>query len=103
MKLTQLLREIERSPGPVTGIELALRLGISPGEVARMLDALRAAGKLRPETPDRPRMDGCASTGSCSLNCPGPDECLLVIKLDVSGLQIRPYEDSSRSSRSAAT
>ena len=91
MKLTTLLREIESSSGPVTGFELAARLGVAPGEVARMLDALRAAGKLGTEIPSRSRGDSCASRGSCSMTCPGPDECALVIDLSVSGLQIRGY------------
>ncbi len=87
MRLTTLLREIEASSGPVTGIELAARLGLSPAEVASMLDALRAAGRLGPE--QREPMEHCSSSGSCSMTCPGPDECSLVIDLHVSGLEIR--------------
>ena len=89
MRLTTLLREIERSPGPVTGIELASRLGITTSEVASMLDALRAAGMLGADMAERPKMDGCASSGSCSMACPGPDECSLTVNLQVSSLQIR--------------
>ena len=101
MRLTTLLREIERSAGPVTGIELALRLGVSPGEVARMLDALRAAGKLGAEMPERP--DTCASSGSCSMTCPGPEKCQLTVNLQVSSLQVRRYAGSRSSARSEAT
>ena len=101
MKLTTLLLEIERSNGPVTGIDLAHRLGVSPGDVASMLDALRAAGKLGAEMPRRP--DTCASKGSCSMTCPGPDKCSLTMNLQVSGLQIRGYAGSSSNARSEAT
>ena len=103
MRLTTLLQEIERSPGPVTGIELASRLGITTTEVAGMLDALRAAGKLGAETAERPQMDGCSSSGSCSMTCSGPDKCSLTVNLQMSGLQIRSYEGSSSSARSEAT
>ena len=103
MKLTTLLQEIERSSGPVTGLELAGRLGITTAEVAGMLDALRASGMLGAEMADRPQMDTCASSGTCSMTCPGPDKCSLTVNLQVSGLQIRGYAGSSRSVRSEAT
>ncbi|MCP3994546.1 MAG: winged helix-turn-helix transcriptional regulator [bacterium] len=89
MRLTTLLEEIQRAKGPVTGIELALRLGIAPGKVARMLDALRASGRLGIEIRDPEPMGDCSSAGSCSLSCPGPDECALTIDLNVTGLEIR--------------
>ncbi len=89
MRLTTLLQEIERSPGPVTGIELAGRLGVTNAEIASMLDALRAAGMLGAEITDRPKMDTCASSGSCSMTCPGPDQCSLTVNLQVSGLKVR--------------
>ena len=85
--LASLLQEVESARGPITGIELAGRLGVSPGEVAAMLDALRAAGRLGPE--QRKPMDNCGSSTSCSMTCPGPDECSLVIDLNVSGLEIQ--------------
>ena len=103
MRLTTLLQEIERSKGPVTGIELALRLGLSPAEVATMLDALRAAGKLGAEMESRPEGGACASSGACSMTCPGPDECSLTVNLNVAELQVRTYEASSRDPRNAAT
>ena len=89
MKLTALLSAIKESKGPVTGIDLANRLGISPGEVAAMLDALRASGQLGPELRPQQPIDGCSSAGSCSLSCPGPEDCSLVIDLSVTGLEIR--------------
>ncbi len=98
MRLTALLSAIEESPGPVTGIDLALRLGISPGEVAAMLDALRASGRLGPEPVSRHPVDSCASAGSCALTCPGPEECSLVIDLSVTGLEIRSSIAEPRSS-----
>lgn len=75
--------------GPVTGIELAARLGISVGEVAAMIDALRASGRLGPEVRDADPVESCSSAGACSLSCPGPDECALTVDLNVSGLEIR--------------
>ena len=102
MRLTTLLQEIERSSGPVTGIELASRLGITTAEVASMLDALRAAGRLGADVAERPKMDGCSSSGSCSMTCPGPDECSLTVNLQVSGLQIRSYAGSSSKVRNEA-
>lgn len=90
MKLTTLLEEIENSSGPVTGIELATRMGVSPGQVAAMLDALRAAGRIGPEIREQQPLQNCSSAGSCSMTCPGPDECSLTIDLSVTGLEIRP-------------
>ena len=89
MKLTALLSAIRESKGPITGIELALRLGVTPGEVSAMLDALRASGQLAPEVPRHEPIDSCESAGSCSLSCPGPEDCSLVIDLSVTGLQIK--------------
>lgn len=89
MKLSSLLTEIRRSSGPVTGIELAERLGVSPATVAGMLVALRASGQIGPEVRTEPAAETCASSGSCSMSCPGPDECSLVIDLSMTGLEIR--------------
>jgi len=89
MRLAALLSEIERSSGPVTGIDLALRMGIAPGDVSAMLDALRASGRLAPEIPGPEPMVSCGSAGACSLSCPGPGECSLAIDLNVTGLEIR--------------
>lgn len=89
MRLSALLAEIERSRGSVTGIELAARLGVAPATVASMLVALRASGQLGPEIRTEPAPDSCASSGSCSMTCPGPGECSLVIDLNVTGLEIR--------------
>ena len=89
MKLATLITEIERSRGPVTGIELALRLGIQPAEVAAMLAALRASGRLGPEVRSEPAPGECSSAGACSMSCPGPEECPLVIDVSVSGLEIK--------------
>lgn len=90
MSLTALVTEIEKAAGPVTGIELAVRLGVSPGQVAAMLDALRASGRLGPESRASEPMDTCSSSGSCSMTCPGPDECALTVDLNVTGLEIQP-------------
>lgn len=89
MMLATLLAEIRNSAGPVTGIELADRLGTSPAAIARMLVALRAAGQIGPEVRTEPAPGECASSGSCSMSCPGPGECSLVIDLNVTGLEIR--------------
>ncbi len=88
MKLSTLLSEIEQSRGPITGIDLANRLGVGPAEVASMLVALRASGHIGPEIRTEPAPENCTSTGSCSMTCPGPDECSLVIDLNVTGLEI---------------
>ena len=89
MKLAALLTEIARSRGPVTGIELADRLGIPPAQVAAMLAALRASGRLGPEARVGPAPATCDAAGSCSMSCPGPSECALVVDLEVTGLEIR--------------
>ena len=89
MRLTALLSAIEEAKGPVTGIDLALRLGISPGEVASMLDALRASGRLGAELKPQQPMDDCSSAGSCSMTCPGPEDCSLVVDLSVTSLEVR--------------
>ena len=89
MKLADLLTEIRESSGPVTGIQLADRLGVAPAAISRMLVALRASGQIGPEVRTQPAPETCASSGSCSMSCPGPDECSLVIDLSVTGLEIR--------------
>lgn len=88
MRLSALLVELERAAGPVTGIELADRLGVSTVEVAAMLDALRASGRLAPE-PRSPVSGSCPSISACSMNCPGPEKCALTVDVNVTGLQIR--------------
>lgn len=89
MKLAELLAEIGDSSGPVTGIELAGRLGISTSEVSAMLIALRASGVLDTEPRPDSVPEDCSSSGSCSLSCPGPGKCSLVIDLNVTTLEIR--------------
>lgn len=89
MRLATLLSAIREAKGPVTGIDLAQRLGIAPASVAEMLVALRAGGQLGPEVRKIPAAETCVSSGSCSMSCPGPDECSLVIDLNVTGLEIR--------------
>jgi hypothetical protein len=89
MRLSSLIDEVRRLSGPVTGAELARRLGISTTEVAAMLDALRASGRLGPEIRNNEITSGCSSAGSCSMTCPGPDECALTVDLNVTGLQIQ--------------
>jgi len=88
MKLTELLREIQESPGAVTIPELARRLGSTAETVRAMLIALRAAGRLSPEAGARPGADKCASAASCSVACPGPAGCPFAIDLG-SGLRLR--------------
>lgn len=88
MRLEALVAEIDRATGPITGIELADRLGVSTYRVAAMLDALRAAGRIGPEIRES-APDTCSSAGSCSMSCPGPDECALTVDLNVTGLHIR--------------
>lgn len=89
MKLAALLAEIERSSGPIMGIDLARRLGVEPAEVAAMLTALRASGRLGPESSPGPAATECASGGACSMSCPGPGECSLMIDLSLTGLEVR--------------
>ena len=89
MKLTALLAEIERSSGPVMGIDLARRLGVAPAEVAAMLSALKASGRLGPEVAPGPPATECASGSACSMSCPGPGECSLMIDLSLTGLEVR--------------
>ena len=89
MKLAALLAEIGSSSGPVTGIELASRLGITTSEVSAMLAALRASGALDTEPVPDEAAASCSSVGSCSLACPGPGKCALVIDLNVASLEIR--------------
>ena len=89
MRLAALLDAIQEAKGPVTGIDLAQRLRVSPAAVAEMLVALRASGQLGPEVRAEPAVDPCASAGSCSMSCPGPGDCSLLIDLNVTGLEIR--------------
>lgn len=95
MRLRSLLAELEQAPGPITGLELADRLGLTTSQVAAMLDALRAAGRLGPEIRDPQPWDGCSSAASCSMTCPGPNKCALTVNLDVAGFEIRRPADSS--------
>jgi hypothetical protein len=87
MRLTDLLGEIERSPGAVTIPDLAKRLGSTPGTVGAMLTALRASGKLGPDGGAQRGTDGCPS-GSCAVACPGPAGCPFVVDLG-GNLEIR--------------
>jgi hypothetical protein len=89
MRLSALLAEIERADGPITGIELADRLGVATSRVAAGLVALRASGRLAPEVRSEPAPDNCSSAGTCSMSCPGPDKCSMVIDLNITGLEIR--------------
>lgn len=88
MKLAALLREIEKADGPITGLELARRLRVPPAEVAAMLDALRAAGKLAPEKSPHP-VGQCPASASCSLSCPGPEHCALTVHVHIGGFEVR--------------
>jgi hypothetical protein len=88
MRLTELLRAIQGSPGAVTVADLARQLGSTPETVRAMLIALRAAGRLGPEAGARPAAGKCTSAGSCSVACPGPAGCPLAIDLG-SGLRLR--------------
>jgi len=89
MRLRALLDVLDGAGRPLTGVELADRLGVSTTEVAAMIDALRASGRLAPETRRPVATDSCPSEGTCSMTCPGPDECALTVDLSVAGLQIR--------------
>lgn len=91
MKLAALVREIEAAGGAITGVELAQRLDTNPAEIGAMLVALRASGWLVAEGTAPPQADDCGSAGSCSLSCPGPDKCGLVIDLHVATLEIRSH------------
>ena len=95
MNLAALRNAIRESSGPVTGIELARRLDIAPGEVAAMLDALRASGQLSLDARQRAPLQECASSTSCSMSCPGPDDCALVIDISVTSLRIHGPERAS--------
>ena len=88
MRLADLLAEIERSPGAVTIGDLAVRLEVTTATVTAGLAALRAAGRLGPEGGAEPGTHECASTGSCAVSCPGPDECPFVLDFGA-GLEIR--------------
>ena len=81
MRLAALLTEIDHSPGAVTVGELARRLDTTPLEIANMLTALRAAGRLGPEGSNEPGTHGCASTGTCGISCSGPDDCPFTVNL----------------------
>ena len=89
MRLARLLSEIEATNGPITGLELADRLAVSPTEVAAMLVALRASGRLGPEVRTEPAAESCAAAGTCSMSCPGPDHCALTVDISLTGLEIR--------------
>jgi hypothetical protein len=79
MRLVDLTREIERSTGAVTALDLAARLDTTPAAVDAMLAALRAAGKLSPDGRPQQPSDECPFPGSCSAACPGPASCPFVV------------------------
>lgn len=89
MRLAELVAEIEQASGPVLGIDLARRMGIAFAELEAMLTALRASGRLGFEEPLGPAGGECPSAGACSMSCPGPEDCSLMIDLSVTGLEIR--------------
>lgn len=89
MKLAALRDAIAGSKGPISELDLVRRLGIPRSELAAMLDALRASGQLGSQQRPARSTDACSSAGSCSMTCPGPDECSLVIDIGVTGFEIR--------------
>ncbi len=91
MMLARLLSKIEAANGPITGVELANQLEVSPNEVAAMLVALRASGQLGPEVRKEQAPESCTVAGPCSMSCPGPDRCALTVDLSVTGLEIRRF------------
>jgi len=88
MILAAVLAEIERAAGPITRVELARRLGVSADEVGAMLAALRAAGRLRPESGADPT-ENCPSSAGCRGTCPGPERCPLVVDMGIGGLAVQ--------------
>ena len=81
MKLAALLAIIEAGPGSMTEADIAERTGTSVPEVRAMLAALRAAGRIGPERSVSPGTDACASAGACTISCPGPNDCPLLIDI----------------------
>ncbi|MGE3287026.1 MAG: FeoC-like transcriptional regulator [Pseudonocardia sp.] len=69
MTITDLLREIHDSDGPVTTLALARRLDADPQVVAGMLDWLHRTGRL--EAPACAVVDpaACSVSGACG-GCP---------------------------------
>jgi hypothetical protein len=91
MSLAAVLAELDRGGGPVTGAELAHRLGMTSGEIAPMLAALRAAGRLAPERTTRSAGE-CPPGVGCSGRCPGPQRCPLVVNPGAAALTVRLVE-----------
>ncbi|MCB2223111.1 MAG: hypothetical protein KQH83_02960 [Actinobacteria bacterium] len=91
MSLGPVLRAVEDAGRPLTALELADRTGLRVPEVRSVLDALRAAGRLAPDTGGGAGEPpgGCAAGGACGSSCTGPGECPLVIDLDLEGLRPR--------------
>lgn len=92
MTLAMLLREIERSPVPLTSAELGRRLGVAPEQTNAMLAALRAHALLIPDPGAEPP-DVCVEAGSCRGSCPGPANCALVGELGLVPLQLAGTHD----------
>jgi hypothetical protein len=95
MKLAAVLREIEMAAEAITVPELAARLGVAPLEVASMLTALRAAGRVGPPERRQKGTEECAAAGSCSTSCPGAPQCPFTGDV-VAELRIVPSQPSVR-------
>lgn len=89
MMLARLLAEIAAAGRPLTPGELAHRIGATRDEVAGLLAALRAHGRLAPPEAGAGDPGGCAAGGACGKACSGPGECPLVIDLGFDDLEIR--------------
>jgi predicted Zn-ribbon and HTH transcriptional regulator len=70
--LEEIIREIEKEPGPLTVKELARRLGIEQSALEGMLEFLERKGRLSVYRPDECEECGLVSCAACvyGRSCP---------------------------------
>jgi hypothetical protein len=85
MVLRQILRELERSSGPVCLNDLSRKLGVEPGALEGMISFLERKGRLKKASGVAPVV--CSSPTelddtytSCSVNCQEARSCPLAVK-----------------------
>ena len=77
--LDRLLDELRAAKGPISAVELARRLDVSPSALDGMVSVLVSTGRL---AGDQIQSDTFACSGlACGTTCVGIDECAFVVSV----------------------
>ena len=92
--LDRLLDELRAAKGPISSVELARRLEVSPSALDGMVSVLVSTGRLAGGLAQGDAVD-CAGL-ACGRNCVGLDECAFVVAVPVTVSPVRTPADRSR-------